>query len=300
MLNMQHVTCQGPVDSHQRPCVHSSAAMFATADLAAAIDRAEGRLCAGIAEHLRRVEPQHGSVCLSIGGGVAVLAGVGAPTNKMIGVGFDGPPSEDELTHVERVFSEQGAALQAEISTLADPAWHATLVARGYVPQGFENVLGHGLASVAAPTADVQVSAIEPDGRDAWVEMIATSFQHPDVGGVGGDSVPPADELRRWMSLTTHVSGFEFVAARLDGNVAGGASFRIDGRVAQLAGAATLPAFRRRGVQTALLRWRLARARALGCESAVVVTQPASKSQANAQREGFALLYARQILVKAP
>jgi hypothetical protein len=53
-------------------------------------------------------------------------------------------------------------------------------------------------------------------------------------------------------------------------------------------------------VQTALLRWRLAHAQALGCSIAVVTTQPASKSQQNVQREGFQLLYARQLLVKPP
>jgi len=70
--------------------------------------------------------------------------------------------------------------------------------------------------------------------------------------------------------------------------------------VAQFGGAATLPAFRRRGVQTALLRARLAVAERAGCDIAVVVTQPASKSQQNVQREGFSLLYARQLLVKGP
>ena len=68
--------------------------------------------------------------------------------------------------------------------------------------------------------------------------------------------------------------------------------------IAQLTGAATAPAHRRRGVQTALLSARLAVAAAAGCDLAVVTTQPASKSQQNAQRRGFALLYTRAILVK--
>jgi hypothetical protein len=47
-----------------------------------------------------------------------------------------------------------------------------------------------------------------------------------------------------------------------------------------------LPAFRRRGVQSTPLAWRLTRARA------------ASKSQQNVQRAEFHLLYPRQLLVK--
>jgi N-acetylglutamate synthase-like GNAT family acetyltransferase len=69
--------------------------------------------------------------------------------------------------------------------------------------------------------------------------------------------------------------------------------------VALLTGAATLPDKRRRGVQSALLSSRLADAGRLGCDVAVVTTQPGSKSQQNAQRQGFELLYTRAVLVRA-
>ena len=70
--------------------------------------------------------------------------------------------------------------------------------------------------------------------------------------------------------------------------------------VAQLTGAATAPTHRHRGVQTALLSARLADATAAGRDIAVITTQPGSKSQHNAQRRGFDLLYTRAILVKLP
>jgi len=80
--------------------------------------------------------------------------------------------------------------------------------------------------------------------------------------------------------------------------LAGGADFRITDGIAQLAGAATAPAHRRHGVQSALVAARLADARAAGCDVAVIVTQPGSTSQQNAQRRGFDLLYTRATLVK--
>ena len=86
----------------------------------------------------------------------------------------------------------------------------------------------------------------------------------------------------------------------LEGGRAGGASFYIAEGVAQLAGAATAPARRRRGVQTALLSARLTDAAAAGCDVAVVTTPPGSKSQQNAQRRGFDLLSTRAVLVKQP
>jgi GNAT superfamily N-acetyltransferase len=82
--------------------------------------------------------------------------------------------------------------------------------------------------------------------------------------------------------------------------MAGCASLRLDDGLAQLCGAATLPEFRRRGIQTAFLNRRLAEAVAEGCDLALVTTQPGSKSQENSQRQGFTLLYSRAMLVKPP
>ena len=73
---------------------------------------------------------------------------------------------------------------------------------------------------------------------------------------------------------------------------------RIDGDLAQLAGAGTLPHARGRGVQKALLQRRLADARRAGCTLAVVTTAPGTRSQDNVMRRGFQLLYTRAILVR--
>ncbi len=70
---------------------------------------------------------------------------------------------------------------------------------------------------------------------------------------------------------------------------------RVADGLAQLTGAATRPAHRRRGVQSALLAARLREAAEWGCDLAVVTVLPGSKSQQNAQRRGFELLYTRAI-----
>jgi GNAT superfamily N-acetyltransferase len=88
-----------------------------------------------------------------------------------------------------------------------------------------------------------------------------------------------------------------YIAFR-DGVVAGGASLDLTEGVAQMGGAATAPAHRRRGIQSALLSARLIDAAAAGCDIAVVTTQPGSRSHHNVQRQGYHLLYTRAILVK--
>ena len=267
--------------------------MFSSPELAARIDRAEGRLCAAIARTRRDAR------VFEIGGGMAILAERDSPSNKMIGVGFAGPLDEAALGEVEACFTSAGTRLQAEVSTLADPAVHRQLAARGYEPGGFENVLGHTLhTGVDRPPDGIVIELVSQSDLPGLADVMAEGFANPDAGGVGGDVIPPSDEIRRWFVLTMQVPGFRGYVARIDGIIAGGAALRIDDGVAQFSGAATLPQFRRRGVQTTLLRARLVDAARAGCDIAIVVTQPASKSQQTVQREGFALLYARQLLVK--
>ena len=91
---------------------------------------------------------------------------------------------------------------------------------------------------------------------------------------------------------------FRRVLFRSDGEAVGEAAMRIDGDLAQLAGAGTLPAARGRGVQKALLQRRLADAAAAGCTLSVVTTAPGTRSQDNAMRRSFELLYTRAIMIK--
>ena len=267
--------------------------MFTSPELASRIDRAEGRLCAAFA-----LDAPHARV-IEVGGGVAVFIDRDSPTNKLIGAGFSGHADDSVLSEIETHFARQGARLQAEVSTLAEPSLHRQLVERGYLPYGFENVLGHPLRDVVAPAVGITVELLAAADLPKLADVMAEGFSNPDIGGVGGDELPPVDAIRQAFTRTLRIPGFRGYLARIDGTIAGGAVLRLDGEIAQFGGAATLPPFRRRGVQTALLRARLIAAAQAGCDIGVVVTQPASKSQQNVQREGFSLLYARQLLVKA-
>jgi ribosomal protein S18 acetylase RimI-like enzyme len=106
--------------------------------------------------------------------------------------------------------------------------------------------------------------------------------------------------LERALRDCLQIAEFRRYGAHVDGQLVGVATCRLDDRLAQFCGAATLPAFRRRGVQSALLRRRLADAFESGCRLALMTTQPGSKSQQNGHKQGFTLLYSRAQLVKHP
>jgi GNAT superfamily N-acetyltransferase len=280
--------------------------MFTTASLAARIERAECTMLTDFAHYVSR-PPAEGIVLEPIGGGLAVWIGSGAPSNKLAGLGFATPPTASELDAVEHAFASRGAALQAEVSSLGDPEVVRTLSTRGYVLIGFENVLGLRLgAETAAVADDPRIEISRPAEHDAaaseaWMRTVIDGFLHPDTfDGPPSHESFDRDTLERIFRDTFSASTFERYLARIDGEIAGGASLRVQDGVAQLAGAATLAAHRRRGVQSALLRYRLKEAARRGCDIAVVTTQPGSKSTENVQRFGFAILYVRAILLKAP
>ena len=60
----------------------------------------------------------------------------------------------------------------------------------------------------------------------------------------------------------------------------------------------TLPAFRNRGVQTALIRYRLRRAAEAGCDMAFASVLPNSGSHANYFRAGFEVAYTRVKMIR--
>jgi ribosomal protein S18 acetylase RimI-like enzyme len=269
--------------------------LFCDPALAARIEREESSLMAEAAS----AHGHGGAFAMPLAGGFATFAGHGSPFNKVAGLGFGGIPDPGAYAEIERAFGERRAPVQVELSALADAAIAAMLTERGYTLAGFENVLGlalDGPPDVVAPPG-VQVRPSGDDELDAWLDVVADASLHADTDGVPSHETFSLEAIKDADRDFAGAGVIRYSAVH-DGELAGGASFRIAGGIAQMTGAATAPAHRRHGIQTALLTARLADAAAAGCDVAVVTTQPGSKSQQNVQRRGFDLLYARAILVK--
>ncbi len=277
--------------------------LFCDIALAERIERVEAQLIAkGSEAARRRVGGGAAGFVVSLAGGVASFAEEGSPLNKVAGLGFGGVPSVDALEEVERAFAGCGSVVQVELAHLVDPAIGALLTERGYRLVSFENVLGMALTGEYTRVVPdgVEVRSSGDDEFETWLDVVADGFAHPDTQGMPSHEGFPREVIACAMRDLTATAGVVRYVALCDGGVAGGGSLRLAEGVAQLTGAATAPAYRRRGVQTALLSARLSDAAAAGCDVAVITTQPGSKSQQNAQRRGFDLLYTRAILVKHP
>jgi len=275
--------------------------LFCDADLAARIERVETRLieATALAAH-RRIADGRGFV-IPVAGGLASFADDDSPFNKVVGLGFGGVPTADELDEVEHAYAAVGAPVQVELPHLADPEIGLALSRRGYQLESFENVLGiaiEGKYDVTLPDG-IEIRPSGDEEFDVWLNVMADAVAVPDTQGVPWREEFPRDTYIEAERDAAAADITRYIAL-LNGDVAGGAGLRTTEGVAQFAGAATLPAHRRHGIQSALLSTRLADAATAGCDVGVITTQPASKSQQNAQRNGFDLLYTRAVLVKHP
>ena len=281
--------------------------LFATTTVAARIERAEAGVVRDFAERARAagkdvlIEP--------VGGTHAVFGGPGEPFNKVVGLGLNGPVDESALARLEAIYDARGAEIRVEQCTLADPSVSILLTRRGYELIGYENVLGLALTPAltsalsdavgADAAAGITITRARPDQGRLWIDTAIDGFLVPDQF----DGPPPTetfdrDTLRAVYADYSELPGTVLYFASRDGQVAGVGSARNSGGLALMSGATTLPAHRRRGVQSALLRARLLDLAREGCDVAIVTTEPASKSQQNTQRGGFELLYARAILTR--
>ena len=239
---------------------------------------------------MRRLRPESGAAVEQIAGGFAIYCGANSPTTQAVGMGLDGPVSEEEFERLENFYRSRSEPVRVETCPLADASLIGHFGKRGYRVTEFSNVMalplddGRVAQNWEGRTPDVATEKVGHGQIDLWTLTVSQGFAEK------GPVVPEIVEVMKMFALSP---GVECYLARVDGKVAGGATLAIRDGVAGLFGASTLPAFRKRGVQAALLHARLKRAAEADCDLAVCLAQPGSTSQRNIVRQGFTVLYTR-------
>jgi hypothetical protein len=259
-------------------------------ELARRIELTEAQAAVDGAETMKRLRPGSGAAVERIAGGFAVYCGPNSPTTQAVGLGLSGHVSPEEFDQLEEFYRSRGEPVRVETCPLADHFFFEHFGKRGYRVTEFSNVMALPLDSERCarrwpePPAGLIVEKIDKDQIDLWTTTVAQGF---------AENFPVIAEILDVMKMFGLSPNAELYLARVDGKVAGGGTLAIRNGVAGLFGASTLVAFRNRGVQTALLHTRLARAVERGCDLAVSLAQPGSTSQRNIVRQGFVTLYTR-------
>ncbi len=181
---------------------------------------------------------------------------------------------------MEQFYFDRGSDCLIDLCPMADVGIIEEITRRGYQIIEFNNVMARPLlvhdASYQAP-ASLDVRPIEPADTALWCHTVARGFTGLD---------DPPEEVTSVMASICDF-GQAFLAT------GGGAAMSIRNGVAMLYGDATVPEGRNKGIQTALIRTRLAKAVEAGAEFAMACVLPGSGSHRNYERAGFQLVYMR-------
>jgi GNAT superfamily N-acetyltransferase len=250
------------------------------------LERAEASANAAFVEARARVAPDSGATWQDVSGCYAMFDGVGSPSTQTFGLGLFAAASEEDLLTLERFFAERGADVFHEVSPLADPVLLTMLPARGYRPVELTSVLYRPVAAGEMPGAAGAVRArpIAAGEEERWADVSARGW---------GESPELSAFVRDLGLVSARSAGATCFLAELGGEAIAAGALALHGGVAILAGASTLPAWRGRGAQTALLAARLRHAAERGCDVAMMGALPGSTSQLNAERQGFRIAYTR-------
>lgn len=241
-------------------------------------------------ESLRKYAPSDPIADEHIAGGLAFFGGPTYPANQIVGMGLYGEVSSAEVDRMEHFFRSRGVPAAVVVSPLADMSLLKLLGERSYRIGEFNSVLIRRIRPQEPfePPPGVVIERVTPANAKQWMRAVAAGFS--EYG-------PIAEEV--FGGFATLPGALAFIA-RIEDTVVGGCGGRIipQARIASLFGTATLPEYRRRGVQSALIARRLHEAALAGCEYAVVSTQPGSISQRNMERRGFRVAYTKVVMLR--
>jgi GNAT superfamily N-acetyltransferase len=263
-----------------------SAFPFSDVSLARRLERAEAHACAQYAVARRQVFPESGAEWIECGGAYAVFDGVDSPVTQTFGLGVFEEVTPAVLDTVEGFFRDHGAPVFHEVCPFGGIPALELLCARGYRPIELSSVMYRPVtAPVELSPGQATARVIAKDEVQLWSEISARgwSTDHPEF----------KEFLLQLGVISAARSDSVCFLGEADGVPGAAGVLSLHEGVALFGGAATAPEFRHRGLQAALLRERMRYALEHGCDLALMVAQPGTASQRNAERQGFRIAYTR-------
>ena len=251
--------------------------------IARTIEAREARVAARLVAAHRRLFTDSEATRIDVNGACAAFTRPQWPMSRVYGLGMEGPVDPDAFERLRSFYRERDCPVRIELCPFADRSVLVAISGRPAQFGGWKIVLAQELARGVGAPVSAGVGVEIADDAEVWAGTVAQGFDRSANDPTGLD-VP---------RTLYAAEGATCFLARIDGEPAGGGLVGVDGAWAGLGSASTIPGFRGRGVQAALIAARLAFAREAGCTHAVVTAVPGTGSHRNLLRAGFAPLYAR-------
>ena len=230
-------------------------------------------------------DPTWGSVVEPFAGGWLVLAGPGMYVNQAMVAGLGTDVEIGDLDLLVQASTRSGVAAAIEITAATSPTTVDRVERRGFVHDRGADItcLTRRVSADPVDAPDhVQVRPVaSPAELALWQRTARAGWGHVAPAAIRASD---AFAAAAWALDTEHMA---IAFDGDDGLVLGCAAMTVREDLAMCGGMSTLPAHRRRGVQAALLRYRLALADRLGCRLALTTAAAGSASERNLRRHGF-------------
>lgn len=196
------------------------------------------------------------------------------------------PETVGHLEAIEALYAAHGRKPAFEVvpSRLTEDLGFA-LARRGYAMVEFH--AGLACHPEPAPVPALVVKEVSFDERFADLYLACWEESEPEVMRAG---------VMGWGASTC----FRFFVAYVEGREAGAAMLDLRGTTALLGSAGTLPFYRSRGVQAALIARRISEAAQAGCDLLVGGAYFGTSSMRNQLRAGLSLAFTRGIWAALP
>jgi len=245
------------------------------------------------AQVFQKIRPEIGAAEEAVCGGHMSFCGLGSPVGRAVGLGLDRPFTADDLDQVEAFYRSHKAPAQVDLCPLHEPMVFEMFKERGYAIAELNNVLYRKLDAgekFPPPPAGCEIRRARMEEADVAGAIVEGAFFPDGAPEAFRGLVKPLYQME---------GALAFVASVENKPVACGTGLVIaEHKMFALCGAGTLSGYRGRGLQTALLRARMAAAVQAGCEYAVVVTQGGTTSQRNVERLGFRVAYSKVTVIR--
>jgi GNAT superfamily N-acetyltransferase len=222
-----------------------------------------------------------------IGEGWMACDVVGSWARYAAGLGVSEPVDSELLDALVDFYRSRECCPRIQVTPYQHPSLLEGLAARYFTPSELETVLVHSLQQLPDPVLvpSLVFRLIEP-----WNSDDVEAFIQSQMHGFHGSAEPPLGIIPITKRVAQHAR-CRLWLLEVDGELAGSGGLEFFEDTAVMIAGCVYPEFRRRGIHSAFMNFRLAEAQSADVKIVLVASPAGGPTERNALRVGFSVAY---------